>query len=142
MTAVNGAAAEPVEFLDANPILRYLLDDHTEHSARARLLIESPTRFRVSVVTLAEVGFVLTRVYSLDRSDAVAALTDFLDRENISCHEIDSDQAGQALSMCAPSGRVGFSDALLWATAEAVAPARVWTFDQRVPATGIEVAGP
>jgi predicted nucleic acid-binding protein len=130
------------EFLDANPILRYLLNDVSEHAPRARALIESERRFRVSVVTLVEVAFVLLRTYRTPREQIVDALVELLNRENIEAHEIDTVLAIEALMLCRPSGRVNFGDAMLWATAHSSAPARVWTFDANFPGDEVEVLAP
>lgn len=129
------------ELLDANPVLRYLLADHPDHFARAQALIESERSLRISVLTLAEIGYVLTRVAGVPREDAVDALIDLLERENIDAHEVDTDLAIQALRLCRPSGRVNFGDAMLWAVARA-SSARVWTFDERFPSQGIRVQQP
>jgi predicted nucleic acid-binding protein len=94
------------------------------------------------VVTLAEVGLVLTKFYKVDRARAVDALIDFLNRENIGTHEIRTELAIQALQLCRPSGRVNFADALLWAVARAAPLARVWTFDEKFPKDGIKVQQP
>lgn len=130
------------EFLDANPVLRYLLADHPDQLARSRTLIESERRFRLSIVTLTEVAYVLTRVAGVPRADAVDALIALLERENVDMHEIDTDLAVQALSLCRPGGRVNFGDAMLWAVARSAPAARVWTFDERFPADGIELRRP
>ncbi len=135
---VEGAS----DFLDANPVLRYLIEDNPPQTARARALIESDRPLRISLLTLAEVGYVLTRVYRLERATVVDALISLLDRENVQVHEIETDLAIQALRLCRPSGRVNFADALLWALARAAAPARVWSFDERFPADGIELRQP
>jgi predicted nucleic acid-binding protein len=130
------------DFLDANPVLRYLIEDNPPQTARARALIESDRPLWISILTLAEVGYVLTRVYRVARADAVDALIGLLDRANIQVHEIETDLAVQALRLCRPSGRVNFADALLWAVARTAAPARVWSFDERFPADGIELRQP
>jgi len=87
-------------------------------------------------------GFVLTKFYKVERARAVDALVDFLNRENIEAHEIRTELAIQALQLCRPSGRVNFVDALLWAVARGAALARVWTFDEKFPADGIQVRQP
>lgn len=137
-------APQPIpapELLDANPVLRYLLADHPDHFARSQALIESARSFRISVLTLAEIGYVLTRVAGVPREDAVDAMIDLLERENIEAHEVDTDLAIQALRLCRSSGRVNFGDALLWAIAR-TSSARVWTFDERFPSQGIQVEQP
>jgi predicted nucleic acid-binding protein len=140
--AVQSAAIEPEEFLDTNILLRYFIQENPTLTARAMTLIESERALRISVVTLAEVGFVLTKFYKVDRARAVDALIDFLNRENIEAHEIGTELAIQALQLCRPSGRVNFADALLWAVARAAPLARVWTFDEKFPTEGIHVQHP
>ena len=137
----GGAVSKQLEFLGTNPILRYLLDDHPDHSLRSKALIESGRRFRVSVVTLAEVGYVLTRAARVPRSDAVDAMVELLGRENIEVHEITTELAIEALFLCRPSGRVNFADALLWGVARN-SESRVWTFDERFPLGGIDLRSP
>jgi predicted nucleic acid-binding protein len=130
------------DFLDTNPVLRYLLGDHPDHFARSQALIESDRPFRLSIVTLAEAAYVLTRVAGVSRPDALDTLVDLLNRENIRTHEVDTDVAIRALRQCRPSGRVNFADAMLWAVARVAAPARVWTFDEYFPEDGIEARRP
>jgi predicted nucleic acid-binding protein len=139
-TSSNGPAA--TEFLDANPILRYLLGDHAAHSARAAALIESERPLRISLVTLAEVAYVLLRVAGVPRPDAVDAMVELLNRENVSVHEVETDVAIRALLLCRASGQVNFGDAFLWAVARSSAPARVWTFDEHFPADGVDPLPP
>jgi predicted nucleic acid-binding protein len=74
---VTGSTAGPPDvsdFLDTNPVLRYLIQNNAEQTARATALIESDRPLRISIVTLAELGYVLTRVYNVARADAVDAL--------------------------------------------------------------------
>ena len=140
---IETLAADPQsEFLDTNVVTRYLLQDHPHHPPRARALIESERRLSISLITLAEVGYVLTRLAGVPRGDAVDALIELLERENIEVHEVPTDLAVQALRLCRPSGRVNFGDAMLWAMARNASPARVWTFDERFPGAGIEVRQP
>jgi predicted nucleic-acid-binding protein len=133
--APEAEGSGPVEFLDTNTIVRYLVRDDPGMAGRAAALIESDRRLRLSVLILAEIGFVLTKVYRISREQVVDTLTNLLNRENIETHEIGPDLAIQALRLCRPSGRVNFADALLWTVARAAAPAsggypaRVWSFD-------------
>lgn len=58
--------------LDANVVLRFLLADHPKLSKRARILFEksehgSPYKLYISHVCLAEIAWVLTSFYKLDR---------------------------------------------------------------------------
>lgn len=142
MSVPSTEAPAMIELLDANPVLRYLVEDNPQQTAQARALIESERSLRLSILTLAEISYVLTRVYRLDRADVVDSLVALLNRANVEVHEVDTGLAVQALRLCRPSGRVNFADALLWAVARTAAPSRVWSFDERFPSTGIEVRHP
>jgi predicted nucleic acid-binding protein len=141
VTDASGAESG-TEFLDANPVLRYLLADHPDHLARSRALIESDRLLRISIVTLAEIAYVLTGVAGISRADAVDAMAELLNRENIETHEVETDIAIRALRLCRSSGQVNFGDAMLWAVARTAERARVWTFDEHFPAGEIEVRRP
>ena len=130
------------QFLDTNSIARYLISDDPEQSKRAATLIESERPLRISIVVLAEVALALAVLYKIARADVVDALTRLLERHNIETHEIQTDLAVRALSMCRPSKRISSPDALLWAVAREAGPSRVWTFDQRFPRHEIEVLEP
>ncbi len=138
-SAVNFAV---VNFLDANVIVRYLVADNVELAARAAELIEGELKFSVSILVLAEIGYVLTKVYQIERSKAVEAMIGFLNLENVSVYEIDTDLAIEAILQCKSSGRVNFVDALLWGVTRAAASSRIWTFDTKFPAHEIVVSSP
>lgn len=55
-----------MKLVDANVILRYLLNDHEEHSRLAREIIEQDQAYTYPEV-LAEVVYVLSGVYGLSR---------------------------------------------------------------------------
>lgn len=139
---VEPGESSPLEFLDTNTLARYLIRDNPAMTERAAALIDSDRSLRISVLVLAEAGYLLTSFYRIERARAVDALIDLLNRENIEAHEIATDVAIQALRLCQPSRRVSFADALLWAVARSVAPARVWSFDTRFPTDGIELREP
>jgi predicted nucleic acid-binding protein len=130
-----------LELRDANVIVRYLVGDTPDLASRAAALIESTRQLHIPVVILAELGFVLTRIYMIDRIRVVEALLDLLGRHNIDPLGISKDKAIEALQLCAPSARVSFADAMLWAVAHCEV-GTVWTFDKRFPAVGIQVYKP
>jgi predicted nucleic acid-binding protein len=138
MIADSLGAAPMWEFLDTNPVVRYLVRDNVEFATRAEALIDSGRPLRLSVVTIAEIAFVLVRHYKIDRARVVDALVELLNRANIDTHEVVTEVAVEALLLCRRSGRINFADALLWAVARTAAPARVWTFDRRFPDQDIE----
>ena len=71
-----------MQIVDANMILRYLLNDHQEFSAKAKEIIDGNT-VEVPIEVLCEVVFVLLRVYKLERKEIVThfeQLTNFVYR--------------------------------------------------------------
>ena len=130
------------QFLDANVIIRYLMGDHPEFTTRATQLIESDRDLTISIVVLGEVGYVLTKVYQVDRIRASDAMIELLNRANIESYEVDTDIAIDALRLCRPSGRVSFVDAFLWALVRGAGNAKIWTFDARFPSEGVVLSKP
>lgn len=130
------------EFLDTNVIVRYLVQDHPVLGPRAAALIDSETRLVVPPVVLAEVDFVLRRVYGIDRQAVAQQLLEFVRKENICVDGLDRDLVVEALELCLPSGRVSVSDAMIWAAARRTPPGRLYSFDERFPAGGLEVRQP
>ena len=64
--------------IDANIILRYLLNDHEEQSAQAKKIIEE-FRVEIPVEVLCEVVFVLTGYYKIDRQNICINLKSFFE---------------------------------------------------------------
>jgi predicted nucleic acid-binding protein len=77
------------QILDANVLVRFLRDDHVEHSPRARALIARAEAGELRLVLLdavvAEVVFVLTSVYNCTRRQVADALLPFLNHGGIEC---------------------------------------------------------
>jgi predicted nucleic-acid-binding protein len=67
--------------IDANIVLRYLLEDHAELSSKAKKLI-GENIVETPIEVLCEVVFVLMRVYGITRKDIADALLDFYDNTN------------------------------------------------------------
>ena len=68
-------------YIDANIILRYVLDDHAELSPRAKKFI-GENIVETPIETLCEVVFVLTRVYGIARKEITDTLLDFYENTN------------------------------------------------------------
>lgn len=79
------------QILDANVLVRFLRDDHAQHSPKARALIAKAEAGEVRLVLLdavvAEVVFVLTSVYNCTRRQVADALLPFLNHGGIECPE-------------------------------------------------------
>jgi predicted nucleic-acid-binding protein len=67
--------------IDANIILRYILEDHAELSLKAKNFI-SDNAVETPIEVLCEVVFVLTRVYGIARKDIADTLLDFYENTN------------------------------------------------------------
>ena len=65
-----------MRYIDANIILRYVLDDHPELSPKARRLIDENT-VETPIEVLCEVVFVLLKTYGVARRDIADTLLDF-----------------------------------------------------------------
>ena len=126
-------------FLDTNVLVRYLTGDPADMAARAAGLIDSGQRFALSCVVLAETGYVLEAVYRHPRAQVVDALLALAQRRNIVPHGVRRSTLVEALTLCRPSRRVTFADALLWAQARDATPSVVYSFDQDFPDIGIEL---
>jgi len=67
--------------VDANIILRYVLEDHAEFSPKAKKLI-GENIVLTPVEVICEVVFVLARVYGIARKDIADTLLDFYENRN------------------------------------------------------------
>jgi predicted nucleic acid-binding protein len=119
--------------VDANVILRFLRNDDRQQSPRAAALFQKAQagddiELLVSVVTLMEVFYVLTRAYELPRAEASAVLTELLHTGVITCP--DADPVLTALARIT-NQKTSFGDAYLAASA-AAENEEVATFDQGV----------
>ena len=107
------------KILDANVLIRFLRDDHAEHSRRSRDLIAQAEGGGIRLILLApvvaEVVFVLTSVYGCSRREVTESLLPFLHHGGIECPEADS--VADALRRF-QSKRVDFMDCYLAAEAK------------------------
>ena len=127
-------------FLDTSVVVRYLTGDPPELAERAARFIDSVDDLQVTDVVIAEAAYVLGSVYQVPRETVVDHLIAFLQKENISPFALDNGLVLQALLMCRPSGRVSFADAMIWAAARSAGSRVVYSFDERFPGDGLEVA--
>lgn len=126
-------------FLDTSVVVRYLTGIPADQAVAAGIIIDQSDRLIISGVALAETAYVLTSVYRVAREAIVDRMIDFVRKENIDTYGLDKGYVLQGLLMCRPSGRVFFSDALIWAAARSGGGDAVYTFDQGFPRDGIEV---
>jgi predicted nucleic acid-binding protein len=126
-------------FVDANVILRYLLNDLPDQAAAAAQILDRDVELIVTAGTLAEVAYVLSRHPGITRELVVDALIAFISKRNITLSALDKALTIQGLLRCRPSGRVSFADALLWASARSAGATIIYTFDERFPADGLAI---
>jgi len=70
-----------MHYIDANVVLRYVLDDHVELSPKAKRLI-GENIVETPIEALCEVVFVLLRTYGIARKDIADTLLDFYENTN------------------------------------------------------------
>ncbi|MDL1893557.1 type II toxin-antitoxin system VapC family toxin [Sphingobacteriales bacterium CHB3] len=116
-----------MQIVDANVILRYLLNDNESLASRAATVIESTDVF-VPFEVIAEVVYVLLHVYNVPRRKVYATLRKLLDFRNI--QTTDAVVLEQGLRFFA-SSRLDFVDCLLFAYNH-VHGHQVHTFDKRL----------
>lgn len=73
--------------LDANVILRYLLNDNEEMASEAEDIIKSHVAL-VTIEVVAEVIYVLKRVYSISRDEIKASVLGFLSEVHVEEREV------------------------------------------------------
>lgn len=111
--------------IDANVILRYLLDDHEDLSPKAAQILESSEAVLLPEVA-CEVVYVLQKVYKVSRPQIQEHLSALVISQLV--HVAQTDVLLQALQ-CYAETALDFVDALLWAH-HAVAREEVLTFDK------------
>lgn len=73
--------------LDANVILRYLLNDNEEMASEAEKVIKGHTAL-VTIEVVAEVIYVLKRVYAIDREEIKESVLGFLSEVQVEEREV------------------------------------------------------
>lgn len=116
-----------MSLVDANVVLRYLLDDHAELSARAAEILEQHA-VTLPIEVACEVVYVLQKVYAIDRGEIKAQLSGLLLEGLV--HMDKADRFLSALKLYS-SSKLDFVDTLLWAS-HIVEQEEVFTFDAKL----------
>jgi len=95
--------------LDTNAILRFLLRDDVEKAAYVRDMMQQGTCL-VPVEVLAEVVYVLTKFYKIERTEVQNTLLDFLQNENV---EMPSQSVAEVALHYFGETKLDFVDCLL-----------------------------
>ncbi|MEE9308654.1 MAG: PIN domain-containing protein [Spirochaetia bacterium] len=116
-----------MKIVDANVVLRYLLSDVPElYSRSIKILEHEPVHLPFEV--LAEIVYVLEKVYSVSRVEISNSISGVLKYQNISTH--DTEVGVQALKSYADSN-LDFIDALLYAYYK-VRDTEILSFDRQL----------
>jgi predicted nucleic-acid-binding protein len=116
--------------LDANVVLRLLLNDvPDQHAAAVALLDSAAAPFVVSDVAVIEVVFALCRHYEFSRGAAAEAIEGLM-----SLTQIESNRAlfMRALPLFAEHPKLSFEDCCLVSYAELCNAQPLWTFDKKL----------
>ncbi|MGD2091978.1 MAG: PIN domain-containing protein [Candidatus Aminicenantes bacterium] len=113
--------------VDANIVLRYLLLDNEELAEKASQIIENNNIF-IPFEVIAEVVYVLEKVYRIERTEICRSIKELLEDENI--HTYDSDILNKALEIFR-SKSIDFVDTLLCGYS-LVRGDEVKTFDNKI----------
>ncbi|MEB3175898.1 MAG: PIN domain-containing protein [Cyanobacteriota bacterium] len=116
-----------MRIVDANIVLRYILDDHAELSPTATEILEQQTAL-LPIEVACEVVYVLQKVYCINRKDIQEQLTSLLNEKLIN---MDKPLVFlKALELYSIT-RLDFVDSLLWAY-HVIEQQEVFTFDKKL----------
>lgn len=116
-----------MNIVDANVILRYLLQDAAQFIEPAKDKIENHDIFIPNEV-IAEVVYVLEKVYKVERVNIFDALQNLLTYNNITTH--DKNMLIEALKIYSEI-KIDFVDSLLFAYSK-IGGHTVFTFDKKL----------
>jgi predicted nucleic-acid-binding protein len=122
--------------LDANVVVRYIMQDDLRQSPLATRLVESLTAESpgfVPLVTIVELGWVLSSAYELSRAQLIEVGEALLRTKELSIEHGDTVWKGLRLLQ-----RTGgdFADCLIACSAEVAGCARTVTFDRGAAKNG------
>ena len=120
--------------LDTNVLVRYMAQDDPRQSAIATRLIESQLSPSepgfISLVVLAELCWVLARLYSATTDELTAAVQDLLDTPEIHLDSRDAVIATVQHFNAHKGGKAGFADVLITQLAAAQGCSHTVSFDK------------
>lgn len=116
--------------LDANIILRYLLNDiPSQCESAAQLLKDTPSQLAVADTALIEACFVMERAYSMSRKHIGIALLGFMSLQQVNCNRALFDRA---LTLFQSYPTLSMEDCCLTIYAELNNAMPLYTFDKKL----------
>lgn len=116
--------------LDANVLLRLLLNDVPDQHAEAVALLDgADAPFVVSDVAVIEVVFALRRHYEFGRNEVAEAIEGMMSLIQIDCNRV---LFTRALPLFTDRPKLSFEDCCLVAYAELSNARPLWTFDRKL----------
>ena len=116
-----------MSLVDANIILRYILDDHTELSTAAAAILEHQT-VTLPIEVACEVVYVLQKVYIVDREEIRQQLGNLLNENLV---KMEKPAVFLKTLECYSKSKFDFVDCLLWAY-HSVEQQTIFTFDNKL----------
>ena len=116
-----------MSLVDANVILRYILDDHPELSTAAAAILEQQTVI-LPIEVACEVVYVLQKVYAVDREEIRQQLGNLLNENLI---EMEKPSVFLKALECYGKSKFDFVDCLLWAY-HTIDRQTIFTFDNKL----------
>lgn len=120
--------------LDTNVLVRYLAQDDPKQAARATRLIEQELTASkpgfVSLVVLAELCWVLARLYGASQDEIRQTVDDLLGTPQFHLERREVVQAAVQRAKGGTASKAGFVDALIAQTVQAEGCSHVVTFDK------------
>lgn len=116
-----------MNIVDANIILRYVLDDHTELSPKAAAILEQQI-VTLPIEVACEVVYVLQKVYAVDREEICQQLGNLLNENLVA---MEKPVVFLKALECYSKSKFDFVDCLLWAY-HTVDLQTIFTFDNKL----------
>ncbi|ASA95787.1 MULTISPECIES: PIN domain-containing protein [Anoxybacillus] len=116
-----------MKIVDANIVLRYLLNDHDDLSAKAAMIIEN-NKVLLPNEIVVEVVYVLEKVYRVKNDEICDTLLELFKYDNI---DVDDMEILEEALILFRERRLDFVDTLLYAYNK-VKGYQVYTFDKKL----------
>lgn len=116
-----------MKIVDANIVLRYLLNDHDDLSAKAAMIIEN-NKVLLPNEVVVEVVYVLEKVYRVKNDEICDTLLELFKYDNI---DVDDMEILEEALILFKERRLDFVDTLLYAYNK-VKGYQIYTFDKKL----------